>query len=96
LISKFPNKKYIISYDGSFNKNFGVVSTDSFIDEIERSFSDVIWPVTIDNSRRITNLSQSKNFNQINNFKDVSYRVLRGNGSAIKISKMNDLSQISY
>lgn len=96
LISKFPKKKYIISYDGSVNKNFGVVSTDSFIDEIERSFSDVIWPVIIDNSRRITNLSQSKDFNQINNFKEVSYRVLRGNGSAIKISKMNDLSQISY
>lgn len=96
LINKFPSKKYIISYDGSIDENFGIISTETFIKEIEQSFSDIIWPVTNDNSMRITDLSKSNNFNQINKFKESTYRVLRGNGSAIKISKMKNLREISY
>jgi len=96
IIHMFPQKKYLISYDGTFDNNHTAIANDALILEIENTFSDVIWPVIPDNSRILKDTSSSGGYNGARNKKEKSYRILRGNGTAIKISKMNNLTNISY
>ena len=96
LIAKFPRTKYMVSFDGSIDERYETIPETALLKEMENAFPDIIWPVVPDNSKRLLAPNSSGGFDGGWMQKESSLRVLRGNGTAIKVSKMDDLSDINY
>lgn len=96
LITKFPRTKYILSFDGSIDARYETIPENALFKEMEDTFPDIIWPVVPDNSKRLSAPNSAGGFDGGWMQKESSLRVMRGNGTAIKVSKMDNLSDITY